>query len=77
MQGKKKYFKRGDLAEIERKEYEEKHNIKKVVEEEKPSTSASETESLNAIGLDEDKLPMTLSRQEVGFFGGSSISFLE
>ena len=36
LQPQKKYFKRGDLAEQEKKEYEAKHNIKRI--EDKLST---------------------------------------
>nr|CAB3265183.1 pre-mRNA-splicing factor 18-like [Phallusia mammillata] len=61
----KKYFRRSDLAQREREEYEKVHNIKRIVDE-KPSTSTSgEAEDLTTMGPDEDKLPMTLSRQEV------------
>ncbi|CAK8690609.1 unnamed protein product [Clavelina lepadiformis] len=63
LQPQKKYFKRGDLAEQEKKEYEAKHNIKRI--EEQPSTSTQEPDHPNTIAVDEDKLPMNISRQEV------------
>ena len=64
-QPKKTYFKRGDLAAKEQLEYEKKHNIKRISDDDKPSTSTIELDSLNTIAIDEEKLPMTLSRQEV------------
>lgn len=64
VQGEKKFFKRGDLAEKEREEYDKKHNIQREpsVPEAQRRISISD---LDNIGPDKDKLPMTLSRQEV------------
>nr|XP_002129784.1 pre-mRNA-splicing factor 18-like [Ciona intestinalis] len=61
----KKYFKRGDLERKEREEYEAKHNVKRL--EPEASTSAVKESPSDELtpGLDEGKLPMTLSRQEV------------
>lgn len=67
-QQSKKYFKRSDLAEKEKEEYEKAHNIKRIKDEQPSTSSGGEIEDLAAIGPDEDKLPMTLSRQEVQFF---------
>uniref|UniRef100_H2ZK04 Pre-mRNA-splicing factor 18 n=1 Tax=Ciona savignyi TaxID=51511 RepID=H2ZK04_CIOSA len=63
MNPQKKYFKRGDLERKEREEYEEKHNIKKV--EPEATTSNENKVEIATAGLDKNKLPMTLSRQEV------------
>nr|XP_039250402.1 pre-mRNA-splicing factor 18-like [Styela clava] len=63
--GEKKFFKRGDLAEKEREEYEKRHNIQREDPEAEKQRRLSLTDTLNNIGPDKDKLPMTLSRQEV------------
>lgn len=69
LQGDKGFFKRGDLAEKEREDYERRHNIQR----EKPEQTKrriSLSDSLAGIGPDKDKLPMTLSRQEVSYSVG-------
>ncbi|XP_073508471.1 pre-mRNA-splicing factor 18 isoform X1 [Phyllobates terribilis] len=60
----KKYFKRSELAEKEREAYFERcgYKVQNQEEEEKPSTSNNPVLDLE---LAEEKLPMTLSRQEV------------
>uniref|UniRef100_A0A673XSC1 Pre-mRNA-splicing factor 18 n=1 Tax=Salmo trutta TaxID=8032 RepID=A0A673XSC1_SALTR len=60
----KKYFKRSDLARKEEDEYFERCGYKMEKKEEKvdPSTSSNSTLELE---LTEEKLPMSLSRQEV------------
>ncbi|XP_040269091.1 pre-mRNA-splicing factor 18 isoform X2 [Bufo bufo] len=60
----KKYFKRSELAEKEREAYFERcgFQVQNTDEEEKPSTSNNPVLDLE---LAEEKLPMTLSRQEV------------
>ncbi|KAM4037669.1 pre-mRNA-splicing factor 18 isoform 2-T2 [Anomaloglossus baeobatrachus] len=60
----KKYFKRSELAEKEREAYFERcgFKVQNQEEEEKPSTSNNPVLDLE---LAEEKLPMTLSRQEV------------
>uniref|UniRef100_A0A4W5LEN9 Pre-mRNA-splicing factor 18 n=1 Tax=Hucho hucho TaxID=62062 RepID=A0A4W5LEN9_9TELE len=60
----KKYFKRADLARKEEDEYFERCGYKLEKKEEKadPSTSSNSTLELE---LTEEKLPMSLSRQEV------------
>ncbi|MEE6481529.1 hypothetical protein FKM82_012893 [Ascaphus truei] len=60
----KKYFKRSELAEKEKEAYFEKCGFKVHTqeEEEKPSSSSNPVLELE---LAEEKLPMTLSRQEV------------
>ncbi|KAM3926478.1 pre-mRNA-splicing factor 18 isoform 2-T2 [Leptodactylus fuscus] len=60
----KKYFKRSELAEKEREAYFERcgYKVTNQDEEEKPSTSNNPVLDLE---LAEEKLPMTLSRQEV------------
>ncbi|KAE8579439.1 hypothetical protein XENTR_v10024038 [Xenopus tropicalis] len=62
--GEKKYFKRSELAEKEREAYFERCGYKTQMEgeEEKPSSSSNPVLELE---LAEEKLPMTLSRQEV------------
>uniref|UniRef100_A0A8C7MIS1 Pre-mRNA-splicing factor 18 n=1 Tax=Oncorhynchus kisutch TaxID=8019 RepID=A0A8C7MIS1_ONCKI len=62
--GSKKYFKRADLARKEEDEYFERCGYKMEKKEEKadPSTSSNSTLELE---LTEEKLPMSLSRQEV------------
>uniref|UniRef100_A0AAY4B590 Pre-mRNA-splicing factor 18 n=1 Tax=Denticeps clupeoides TaxID=299321 RepID=A0AAY4B590_9TELE len=66
--GSKKYFKRADLARKEEEDYYNRCGYKvgtcleKKVEETKPSTSSNPVLELE---LTEEKLPMTLSRQEV------------
>lgn len=60
----KKYFKRSELAEKEREAYFERcgYKVQNEDEAEKPSTSNNPVLDLE---LAEEKLPMTLSRQEV------------
>ncbi|KAG7456181.1 hypothetical protein MATL_G00249020 [Megalops atlanticus] len=59
----KKYFKRADLARKEEEDYYKRCGYKKETEEEaEPSTS---TNPVLELELTEEKLPMTLSRQEV------------
>ncbi|XP_077120732.1 pre-mRNA-splicing factor 18 isoform X2 [Ranitomeya variabilis] len=60
----KKYFKRSELAEKEREAYFERcgYKVQNQEEEENPSTSNNPVLDLE---LAEEKLPMTLSRQEV------------
>ncbi|KAM4676178.1 pre-mRNA-splicing factor 18 isoform 2-T2 [Discoglossus pictus] len=60
----KKYFKRSELAEKEKDAYFERcgFKVQKEEEEEKPSSSSNPVLELE---LAEEKLPMTLSRQEV------------
>ncbi|XP_051725531.1 pre-mRNA-splicing factor 18 isoform X4 [Ctenopharyngodon idella] len=60
----KKYFKRADLARKEEEEYYRRcgYKLDKTEDEEPPSTSANPALELE---LTEEKLPMTLSRQEV------------
>ncbi|XP_075713509.1 pre-mRNA-splicing factor 18 isoform X2 [Rhinoderma darwinii] len=60
----KKYFKRSELAEKEREAYFERcgYKVQNQEEEEKPSASNNPVLDLE---LAEEKLPMTLSRQEV------------
>ncbi|ROL23569.1 Pre-mRNA-splicing factor 18 [Anabarilius grahami] len=60
----KKYFKRADLARKEEEEYYRRcgYKLDKTEDEEPPSTSANPVLELE---LTEEKLPMTLSRQEV------------
>uniref|UniRef100_A0A8C7SDV1 Pre-mRNA-splicing factor 18 n=1 Tax=Oncorhynchus mykiss TaxID=8022 RepID=A0A8C7SDV1_ONCMY len=60
----KKYFKRADLARKEEDEYFERCGYKVISQQEKadPSTSSNSTLELE---LTEEKLPMSLSRQEV------------
>ncbi|XP_028814231.1 pre-mRNA-splicing factor 18 isoform X2 [Denticeps clupeoides] len=62
--GSKKYFKRADLARKEEEDYYNRcgYKLEKKVEETKPSTSSNPVLELE---LTEEKLPMTLSRQEV------------
>uniref|UniRef100_A0A8C7HHN0 Pre-mRNA-splicing factor 18 n=1 Tax=Oncorhynchus kisutch TaxID=8019 RepID=A0A8C7HHN0_ONCKI len=62
--GSKKYFKRADLARKEEDEYFERCGYKVISQQEKadPSTSSNSTLELE---LTEEKLPMSLSRQEV------------
>ncbi|XP_067246104.1 pre-mRNA-splicing factor 18 isoform X5 [Chanodichthys erythropterus] len=60
----KKYFKRADLARKEEEEYYRRcgYKLDKTEDEEPPTTSANPVLELE---LTEEKLPMTLSRQEV------------
>ncbi|XP_063304276.1 pre-mRNA-splicing factor 18 isoform X2 [Pelobates fuscus] len=60
----KKYFKRSELAEKEKEAYFERcgFKVQNQEEEERPSTSSNPVLELE---LSEEKLPMTLSRQEV------------
>ena len=73
LQSNKGFFKRGDLAEKEREEYERRHNIQRVDANEEKKRRISLTDTLAGIGPDKGKLPMTLSRQEVEF--SSKFSF--
>lgn len=61
----KTYFHRSDLVEAERQEYEKAHGIKRYKKEPKKDTKEIYSEVLAEIAPDEEKLPMTLSRQEV------------
>uniref|UniRef100_A0A3Q4BDT8 Pre-mRNA-splicing factor 18 n=1 Tax=Mola mola TaxID=94237 RepID=A0A3Q4BDT8_MOLML len=58
----KKFFKRSDLARKEQEEYFKRCGYKVHKEENEPSTSSNPVLELE---LTEEKLPMTLSRQEV------------
>ncbi|KFP91179.1 Pre-mRNA-splicing factor 18, partial [Apaloderma vittatum] len=62
--GKKKYFKRSELAKKEEEAYFQRcgNKVQQQEEEEKPVTSSNPVLELE---LAEEKLPMTLSRQEV------------
>uniref|UniRef100_A0A8D0L2A2 Pre-mRNA-splicing factor 18 n=1 Tax=Sphenodon punctatus TaxID=8508 RepID=A0A8D0L2A2_SPHPU len=62
--GNKKYFKRSELAKKEEEEYFERcgYKVQQKEEEEKPTSSSNPVLELE---LAEEKLPMTLSRQEV------------